>query len=168
MNQDLAQCNKRCQARPSLPSVQAGVGLIEVLIAVLVLSIGLLGLAALQTRALGNTGSSTTQTLATIASYSILEAMRIDKTVALAGTYNQSVSADNCPAGGGSLAATQINYWCTQLKKSLGATANTQGTVNCNSVGLCTITVKFDNSKATSGPPSTTAVIATVTTRAAL
>ncbi|HER34421.1 MAG TPA: type IV pilus modification protein PilV, partial [Halothiobacillaceae bacterium] len=44
---------------------QVGVGLIEVLIAVLVLSIGFLGMAALQTKALSNNNSAMDRTQAT-------------------------------------------------------------------------------------------------------
>ncbi|MGH8455898.1 MAG: type IV pilus modification protein PilV, partial [Stenotrophobium sp.] len=61
-------------------SRQYGVGLIEILVAVLVLSIGILGLGALQTRALADNGSAMNQSMATLASYSILEAMRADQT----------------------------------------------------------------------------------------
>ena len=133
-------------------------GLIEVLIAVLVLSIGLLGLAALQTRALGNSGSTGVQTMATISSYSILEAMRLDKANALLGRYDGTVTASSCPDPGTSLATYQINAWCVQLGKALGAVSSTQGTVACKAVGTCEVKVQFDNSKATGGSSTQTVV----------
>lgn len=154
---------------PSAPRPnQAGVGLIEVLVAVLVLSIGVLGMAALQTRALSNSGSSTSQSMATIASYSILEAMRVDRVNALQNVmYNKTVTADNCPAVGTTLAQLQINSWCTQLGKSLGAVASTTGKIVCSSTGTCTVTVTFDDSKAGANT-SNQVVTQTIITQAGL
>ena len=59
-------------------SRQAGVGLIEVLIAVLVLSVGFLGIAALQARSLSMNNSSMARSMATIGTYSMLDAMSAD------------------------------------------------------------------------------------------
>ena len=58
---------------------QSGVGLIEVLVAVLVLSIGFLGIAALQAMSLSTNNSDMARSMATIASYSIMDAMRADQ-----------------------------------------------------------------------------------------
>ena len=55
---------------------QQGVGLIEVLIAVLVVSIGFLGVAALQVYTLSTNNSAMARSMTTVASYSILDAMR--------------------------------------------------------------------------------------------
>lgn len=147
---------------------QRGVGLIEVLIAVLVLSIGFLGIAALQTKSLSTNNSAMARSMAVVASYSILDAMRADRANALAGTYNQTVTANACPATG-TLAQTQLNTWCTELGQNLGAQASTTGAVNCSGTGDCTITVTFDESRigTTSGGTSSTGVT-TITTRAML
>src|SRR5690625_4897984 len=59
------------QARSAALHAQKGVGLIEVLVAVLVLSIGLLGLAQLQAKSLSTNGSAMTRSMATMFSYSI-------------------------------------------------------------------------------------------------
>lgn len=137
---------------------QKGVGLIEVLIAVLVLSIGFLGMAALQAKSLSTNNSSMARTMAVVASYSILDAMRADRANALAGSYNKSVTADNCGAAGG-LAGDQLQQWCTQLGDDLGATASTTGTVNCSATGDCTVTIQFDDSRAGAGGANNQQVI---------
>jgi len=126
---------------------QTGVGLIEVLIAVLVLAIGILGVAALQARALANNSSSIGRSMATIASYSILDALRADRSDALAGNYNTAtpLEADNCPTGTG-LVANQLNNWCTHLGTMLGAAKTTTGTIDCDASGNCKITVTYDDS----------------------
>jgi len=130
---------------------QSGIGLIEVLVAVLVLSIGFLGMAALETKALSTNNSAMARSMATISSYSILDAMRVDIINAKNGAYNGGVTANACPDGSGSLAAAQLHQWCAQLAQTLGAAATTTGTIACGASGTCTITIQFDDSRAGSG-----------------
>lgn len=138
---------------------QAGVGLIEVLIAVLILSIAFLGIAALQAASLSTNNSAMARSMATIASYSILDAMRTDGSAATGAAYNKTVKANACPDGTGSLANYQLNAWCTQLGNTFGAVASTQGTVACDALGNCTITISFDDSRAGAGGTSTQQVV---------
>lgn len=133
---------------------QRGIGMIEILITLLVISLAFLGIVALQARALSTSNSSVARTVATVSSYSILDAMRADKANAESGSYNGSVSANNCPAAGGTLAANQISAWCQQLGAALGASATTTGTIACTAVGDCTVTVQFDDSHAGDGGSS--------------
>ena len=90
---------------------QAGVGLIEVLVAVLVLSIGFLGIAALQAMSLSTNNSAMARSMATIASYSIMDAMRADIANAKAGAYNTSTAlkATACPTDTSTLAKRQTS-----------------------------------------------------------
>jgi type IV pilus assembly protein PilV len=141
---------------------QSGVGLIEVLVAVLVLSIAFLGVAALQAVSLSTSNSAMARSMATISSYSILDAMRADSANAKAGMYNQAnLVANNCPAPGNTMATAQINQWCGQLGAKLGASASTIGTITCNTNGKCTVTVQFDDSRSGSGG-STNQLLSTV------
>jgi type IV pilus assembly protein PilV len=158
-------------------SAQTGVGLIEVLVAVLVLSIAFLGIAALQAMSMSTNNSAMARSMATIASYSILDAMRADIASAKAGNYNGTVTPATgavpasgataavpansaaCPATGTTLAAAQLSQWCGQLSATLGATTNTTGTVNCDGAGSCTITIQFDDSRAGVGGGSSQKVI---------
>jgi type IV pilus assembly protein PilV len=135
-----------------------GVGMIEVLIAVLVVSIGFLGMAALQAKALSTNNSAMARSMATVSTYSILDSMRADIVNAKAGSYNGTVTANACPAAGGSLASTQLAAWCGQLADSLGAVATTTGTVACSSVGDCTVTIQFDDSRGTSAGAGSSSV----------
>lgn len=129
---------------------QRGIGMIEVLIAVLVVSIGFLGMAALQAKALSTNNSATARSMAIVASYSIIDAMRADIVNAKNGAYNTTVTANACadPAGAGSLASYQLDSWCAELGKTLGAAATTTGKVDCSVVGDCTVTIQFDDSRA--------------------
>ncbi len=125
---------------------QAGVGLIEVLVAVLILSIAFLGIAALQAMSLSSNNGAMMRSMATISTYSILDAMRADRANVVAGSYNTTaVVANACPAGTGSLAAYQLNQWCGQLGQNLGAVGTTKGAISCTAgTSDCTITVTFE------------------------
>ncbi|HET8763670.1 MAG TPA: type IV pilus modification protein PilV [Rhodanobacter sp.] len=85
-------------------AAQRGVGMIEVLVAVLVLSIGFVGIAALQARSLSTNNSAMARSMATVDSYSILDAMRADLANAVANSYDGTVVGDACPAAGTALA----------------------------------------------------------------
>ncbi len=66
------------QRRARAPVGNDGFTLIEVLVAVLLLSIGLLGLAALQTSSLRNNGSALMRSHATLMANDVLDMMRAD------------------------------------------------------------------------------------------
>jgi type IV pilus assembly protein PilV len=140
---------------------QSGIGMIEVLIAVLVVSIGFLGMAALQAKALSTNNSAMARSMATVASYSILDAMRTDLASAEGGAYNGTVTANACPDPGASLSGLQLNTWCQQLGAALGATATTTGAINCTILAICTVTIKFDDARA--GDNLNTQTVSTVT-----
>lgn len=133
----------------SPPSIkrQTGVGLLEVLIAVLILSLGLLGLAGLQARALQQNQSSLMRSQAVALSYSILDALRLDRENAVAGSYNL---AQTCvaPAANGTLPGDTLNRWMTDLQARLGQAATTCGFIGCANNGICTIRIRWDDSKA--------------------
>ena len=121
---------------------QKGFSLIEVLIALVVLAIGLLGLAALQTIGLRYNHGSYQETQATILTYNIIDRMRANTTgrdSALYDTIDTSswtATTDNCFSG--SCDATELrNYdidqWQNNILTYLGPTAigtiSTSGTV---------------------------------------
>ncbi len=133
---------------------QTGFGMLEVLIALLVLSIGLLGIAALQIVSLKNNHSSMSRSLSTISAYSILDAMRADRTSALAGNYDFSmpgtISVATCKKTGTTLKDVQINDWLQEIQNNFGTTAC--GSIDCTSTpNTCEIKVQFDDSRGTQG-----------------
>jgi type IV pilus assembly protein PilV len=133
---------------------QTGVGLIEVLVAVLVLSIGFIGVAALQARSLSTNNSAMLRSMATIASYSILDAMRADITNAKNNAYDGTYSGNACPSAGSTLAAAQLNQWCSKELQPVGqGAATTKGIISCTAASgvtsaICTVTIQFDDSRA--------------------
>lgn len=135
------------------------------LVALVVLSIGFLGFAALEEASLSTNNSAMARSMATIASYEILDDMRADATNARAGNYNQTVKTSACPASGTTLASVQINKWCSQLASNLGSSTSNGGAVNCSSTGSCTVTVNFTDRVPGAGSASSAALsIATTAT----
>ncbi len=100
---------------------EGGFTMVEVLIAVLVLSIGLIGLASLQGVSLQFNNSAYLRSQATNLAYDIADRMRANRSQAIiAGSpYNIAVGAA-IPAPG-TLAQTDLNEWLTALQNTLPA-----------------------------------------------
>jgi type IV pilus assembly protein PilV len=77
--------------------------LIEVLVALLVLSIGLIGVAALQANALQANHGSQMRSQATNLAYDIADRMRANRAAALNNAYVGEYDAVNCPSSAGDL-----------------------------------------------------------------
>jgi type IV pilus assembly protein PilV len=104
---------------------QGGFTLIEILIAVLIFSIGLLGLAAMQLTVLRSNTSAYNRSLATTLAYDIADRMRANKVAADANAYLTDIgdgpggagscvgAGSNCDAAG--LAAFDLDEWKCQL-----------------------------------------------------
>lgn len=84
---------------------QAGFNLIEVLVALLVLAVGLLGLAALQNFSLGATHQSYQRTQATIVIQEIIDRMRANPAASLGGLYSLAAYTRTPPGIGSDCAA---------------------------------------------------------------
>src|SRR5690554_6431675 len=80
------------------PRRQTGISLLEVLIAMLILSLGLLGLAGLQMSALRNNQSAMERSMAVVESYSIVDAMRIAPNAVDNGDFD--LPLEDSPASG--------------------------------------------------------------------
>ena len=127
----------------------SGFTLIEVLVAVLILSIGFLGVAALQMNALKNNQSASQRSQATILAYFMMDEMRANKEVAINGNYNL---AKTCvvPTADGTLRRSDQVVWFNALKTNLGNQATTCGEISC-SAAICHVKVYWDDSRASSG-----------------
>lgn len=130
-------------AMPTRPA-QTGVSLLEVLIAVVVLSFGLLGLAGLQLTSLRNNQSALERSSAVMATYSIVEAMHADRAAVTAGGFNHALGGSAPTAA--TFPAQSIATWLVMLQDALGPAA--RGSIACAAgTGACTITVEWDDSR---------------------
>jgi type IV pilus assembly protein PilV len=131
---------------------QDGVGLIEVLIALLVLSFGMLGLAGLQLWSLKNNQSSMERSLAVVQTHSIIDAMRADRTTATTGGFNVNVDTAGAVPTGGTFARSSVAAWKANLVGALGDGA--VGGVECNG-DRCTVRVRWNDQRAAAAGSST-------------
>jgi type IV pilus assembly protein PilV len=125
---------------------QRGFSIIEVLVAAIILSIGMLGLAGLQIRTLRNNQSALERGIAIIETHAIADALRGDRVNATNGVFDIAL-ADPAPTGG-TFATTVVAGWRENLITELGEAAT--GAVDCNGT-LCQITIQWDDSRGTDG-----------------
>jgi type IV pilus assembly protein PilV len=115
---------------------QAGFSLLEVMISVVVLSIGLLGLAAMQEIATsGNVGSNQLTVATNLATDMIERVQYSRKQVSFYNGIDVSSSAAMCPSGGS--VPLMVTGDCTQWRQRLldSRLPNVRGTVTVTNVG---------------------------------
>lgn len=130
---------------------QSGVGLIEVLIAVLVLGVGLLGIAALQAITLRNSSTSAERTQAAMQTYSMLDTLRSQRAAAVAGSFNTGADYQ-CSTSTTLGTAGTLAGWLADLRNTVSPSAC--GRIDCSTasgVTTCTIGVKWSELRATGG-----------------
>lgn len=137
---------------------QAGFTLIEVMVSVVVLAIGLLGLAGLQATSMRFNSSAYLRSQATNLAYDIADRMRANVTAARNGNYIIGVGVA-APAGN-TLDATDLQQWRIALTNILpaGTGGICRGTLNA--AGVCavavgnvfTIRIQWDDSRGQDAP----------------
>jgi type IV pilus assembly protein PilV len=131
--------NRRASWAAASPKRLAGVSLIEVLVALVLLSIGLLGLAGLQASGMRVGQSSIHRSLAAQLAHDIIERMRAN--AAGAGAYSIALG-DAAPACTG-VAACDLRDWRLRLRSLPAGT----GAVTVSG-GEATVLVQWDDSRA--------------------
>lgn len=156
--------------RHVMPAGTRGFTLLESMIALLVTSIGLLGIAKIQALAYANTGSASLRSLVAIQAAGLAASMHADRsywanglapatftitgTVISDTTLNATATASNycvsggagAPCSGATLAAFDLHVWATALNTMLG-NSNPITTVSCPTATIpinCTINVTWD------------------------
>jgi len=109
---------------------QEGFSLIETLIAVLVLSVGLLGMAALQMNAIKNNQLSLQRSQAVVMISFMLDAMRANRADASNSNYNMAKTC-TVPAAATTLVSNDRHFWLQALKDNIGDESTTCGEIAC-------------------------------------
>ena len=139
-------CSQRSRMRTS-NTRQAGLSMIEVLIAILVTVVGLFGVMKLQMTAVSNTHSSYFRSQAAVLTNAMIDHLRANPSSALVGSYD--IGLTDAPPTSGGLEVTDLSQWRADLAVGLpsgvGAVACTQATRVCN------LTVQWDDSRGLTG-----------------
>lgn len=129
---------------PMTARKQNGFSMIEVLIALLILAIGLFGMASLMMTSMKSNQSAAVRSQASWLAYDIFERMRLNSAIAInSGNYVTAASAGvpanpNCKSSGCSatnVAAQDLFEWKTQLVQS-GLTGSVARTGNAYTVSI--------------------------------
>ena len=134
----------------SLSKGNKGFTLLEVMVAVLILAIGLLGLAQLQVTTLKTNQSSYLRSQASNLAADIFDRMRANQTDAQSGKYSLAMNASP-PATPSTIVQTDISEWLNQLSTSLPdgdgsiscTDADTSDGLACSPGSIYTITVQW-------------------------
>lgn len=129
-----------------------GITLVEVLIALLVLSIGILGLASLQTASLNFSSGAGQQTQATALAYAMTDRLRANRQAALADAYTVAFESPTptcaAPATTGTVAAQDLSAWrmalACRLPTATGSIARAGNTFTLIVQWDGTQTLRFD------------------------
>lgn len=135
---------------------QSGFTLLEILVALLVLAIGLLGLAGLMTSSMRNNLSASHRTQATWQAYDIVDRMRANRVAAISGSYTTAFGAAACSptAPGGTPPQQDIANWKKQLACALPAG---DGSVAVNAAtNEATVVIRWNDSRGTQGAANQT------------
>lgn len=95
----------------------AGASLIEVLVAIIVLSLGLLGLAGMQASSLKAMQSAESRSRASLQIQDIIDRMRANRRPADEGAYDLALG--DAPAAGDAVAAEDLRQWKAALGRAL-------------------------------------------------
>ncbi len=129
--------------------IAAGFTLLEVLVALIVLSIGLLGLSGLQTSSLRNNHSAFLRSQATLVNTDIMDRMRVNRDAATGGDYNidyadspTSVSCStNCSPQ--AVANMDLTTWRSYVERLPSG----EGEINVDANGIVTVRVRWADTR---------------------
>lgn len=117
---------------------QRGFSMVELLVALLIVSVGLLGIAGLQAYGLQANHSAYLRSQATVLAYDALDRMRANVDAATAGSYNIDFGVS--PSGSGSIADSDLSEWTNNIESTL---PSGEGKISVDSSGFATVEVKW-------------------------
>lgn len=124
---------------------ERGSSLIEVLITILVITIGVMGLGAMQLRTMASNQWQIQHSTAKLLSYQIFERMRANRTAAVSGAYNRALptGSGSCASAssGNILASNDLTAWLDSVQTQLGD-EGCAGVI-CDLDGVCQVRITW-------------------------
>ncbi len=120
---------------------QGGTTLLEILVSLVVVALGLLGLASLQAVSLKSNNTAYYRSQATMLAYDIVDRMRANRAVAVnSGSYNISFTTSASSNTG--VAGTDINEWKQNIARAI---PSGEGQVTVLAGGTALIEIRWDS-----------------------
>jgi type IV pilus assembly protein PilV len=149
--------SKNPQPAKSIADSTLGFTLVEVLVSMMVLSIGLLGVAGLQARSVRDNHNAYLRSQASMLAYEIGDRMRANREALISNSaiYNLAI-ADNAPSSpancvGSSIACSTSDLvqfdqsdWLNRVSTTL---PSGDAGISCNTARVCTVTVAWDENR---------------------
>lgn len=126
---------------------QQGFSMLEVLVTMVVISVGLLGIAGLIMTNMKNNNSAYARGQATILANDIIDRMRANRTVADTGAYNILMTAEPAAAPT-SVVQTDIAQWRAALANAM---PGGRGSILLNAEGHVVVVIQWNDTSATTG-----------------
>ena len=123
---------KSIRRNPCFECEQRGVTLVEVLVTVIIISVGLLGVAALHLTSLRTGYESNVRSKAVWFASDIIERMRSNRDAARAGAYTVALGSSLTP---GTVAGNDVNAWQAALIDTTSGIPAGQGSISSVAVG---------------------------------
>jgi type IV pilus assembly protein PilV len=133
-----------------------GFSLIEMLVALLIVAVGVLGVAGLQAYSLKNNTSAYFRSQANALIYDIFDAMRANRVVALDGA-SYDIEFDDASPSPSNRATRDLASWLNRIGATLPAG---DGQIDCTGSApdpvICTVTVRWDDTRGQKEPQQMT------------
>jgi type IV pilus assembly protein PilV len=126
-----------CPLTPDPWRAQSGLSLLEVLVTIVVISLGILGVSGLQVTGMKNSYGALLRAQAAQYAYDMTDRMRVNRAAAVKGEYN--LIMDDPKPTGTSLPKVDLAGWLTQLERL----PDGDGAVTVTPAGVATITVRW-------------------------
>lgn len=125
---------------------QRGTTMLEVLVTIIVIALGLLGVAGLQAVSLKNNNTAYHRSQATMFAYDIIDRMRVNRASAIANDYNIAIGVT---PSGATMAKTDLIAWKTNIASGLpagdGSVSVVKTTVSAVDYYTVTIVVQWED-----------------------
>ncbi len=133
--------NNIANTKNGFANKQQGFSLIEVMISLVLLSMGLISLTNLQTRSVNSAVIAYTDTQSTLQLKEMVELLRTNRVAAANGDYNIALSLfSDLSSGGTTIAETDRYNWFNNMQNTL---PGGKASINCNADFSCVLELQY-------------------------